>query len=186
MLLVHGWHGSGPGHWQPWLAAQLRAAGRDVRFPDLPDADAPALAPWLEALHDELRTLPDNGFDVVTHSLGSLLWLHHAGLGPELPRPARVALVAPPSPELDVAELAEFAPPPLDTDAVRRAADGTVLVASDNDPYCPETAAVAYGRPLRMATTVVAGAGHINTDAGFGPWPAVLSWCNHDNLAFTV
>ena len=69
---------------------------------------------------------------------------------------------------------------------LRRAADGTVLVASDNDPYCPETAAVAFGRPLRMATTVIVGAGHLNVDAGFGPWPDVLAWCNHDNLAFTV
>ena len=77
-------------------------------------------------------------------------------------------------------------PPPLDVDAVRKGADGTVLVASDNDPYCPQTAAVAYGRPLRMATTVVPGGGHLNTDAGFGPWPAALAWCEHDNLAFTV
>lgn len=186
MLLVHGWQGSDAGHWQPWLAEQLRADGRDVAFPGLPDADTPALAPWLEALANALSALPDQAFDVLTHSLGSLLWLHHASAATDLPRPARVALTAPPSPSIGIEELAEFVPPPLDTDAVRQAADGTVLVASDNDPYCPQTAAVAYGRPLRMATTVIAGAGHLNTDAGFGPWPAALAWCRHDNLAFTV
>ncbi len=156
-----------------------------MRFPDLPAVDHPALTPWLAGLGDALRELPPDGFDVLTHSLGSLLWLHHASVAADLPRPARVAMISPPSPSIDIAELAEFVPPPLDTDAVRRAAGGTVLVASDNDPYCPETAAVAYGRPLRMATTVLPGAGHLNTEAGYGPWPAALAWCRHDNLAFT-
>ncbi len=199
VLLIHGWQGSGPDHWQTWLADQLRTAGREVRYPTLPDPDLPALGPWLAALRAELNNLPDDGFDVLAHSLGSLLWLHHVASAPPAapgdtsptpndptPRPARIALVSPPSPQLDITELAEFVPPPMDTDAVRAGAGGTVLVASDNDPYCPETAAMAYGRPLRMATTVVPGGGHLNTDAGFGPWPAALAWCNHDNLAFTV
>ena len=189
VVLVPGWHGSGADDWQTWLADQLRAAGREVHSPALPDLDRPALGPWLEALAAELNTLPDNGFDVLTHSLGSLLWLHHvASTAPTTPtpRPARLALVAPPTPHLDIAELAGFVPPPLDVDAVRRGAGGTVLVASDDDPYCPETAAVAYGRPLRMATTVVPGGGQLNIESGFGPWPAALAWCNHDNLAFTV
>lgn len=192
MLLVHGWQGSDPGHWQPWLAEQLRAQQRPVSFPDLPAADHPSLPAWLDALDDALRGLPDLGFDLLAHSLGSLLWLHHASARNHsnaqngAPRPARVALVAPPSPTLDTAQLAQFLPPPLDPDAVRRAAEGTVLVASDNDPYCPQTAAVVYGRPLLMATTVIPGAGHLNTEAGYGAWPAALAWCRHDNLAFTV
>jgi predicted alpha/beta hydrolase family esterase len=186
VLLVHGWQGSGAGHWQRWLAEQLRAAGRQVHFPDLPDADAPALQPWLDALRGELEALPADGFDVLCHSLGSVLWLHHVATADDAPRPARVALVAPPSPHVDIVELAEFVPPPLDVDAVRHASGGTVLVAADNDPYCPETAAIAYGRPLRMPTTVVADGGHLNVAAGFGPWPAALAWCNHDNLAFTL
>jgi predicted alpha/beta hydrolase family esterase len=100
------------------------------------------------------------------------------------PRPARVALIAPPSPSTTIPEIAAFFPPPLDIDAVRRAADGTVLVGSDNDPYTPEGIAAAYGGPLKIATTVLPDAGHINFGAGFGPWPAVLDWCRRDNLAF--
>ena len=122
MLLVHGWQGSGPEHWQQWLADQLRADGGDVRVPSLPDVDHPSLAPWLAGLGHALRELPPDGFDVLTHSLGSLLWLHHASMATDVPRPARVALISPPSPSIGVAELAEFVPPPMDTDAVRRAA----------------------------------------------------------------
>ena len=42
-LILHGYQGSGPGHWQSWLAGRLRAADAMVAYPDLPDADAPPL-----------------------------------------------------------------------------------------------------------------------------------------------
>ena len=72
----------------------------------------------------------------------------------------------------------------MDVDTVRRGADGTVLVGGEDDPFLPEGIAEAYGRPLKMATTVIAGGGHLNVDAGYGEWPAVLDWCRRDNLAF--
>jgi predicted alpha/beta hydrolase family esterase len=196
-VILHGWQGSGPDHWQSWLAEQLRAAEREVRYPNLPDPDKPTLDGWLGALTATLDGLPDDGFDVVAHSLGAVLWLHHASGGRSAPRPARVALVAPPSPATAIPELAPFFPVPLDIDAVRRTAGGgppanggvaggggTVLVGGDDDPYTPEGVALAYGRPLKMPTTVIAGGGHLNPDSGYGPWPAVLDWCGRDNLAF--
>lgn len=183
-VILHGWQGSGPDHWQSWLARQLRETQRDVRYPDLPEPDLPALESWLGALRRTLHGLPEERFDVVAHSLGALLWLHHAAAGGPSPRPARVALVAPPSPRSAIPELAPFLPVPLDVDAVRRAADGTVLVGSDDDPYTPEGIAAAYGRPLKMPTTIVVGGGHLNAEAGYGEWPAVLDWCGRDNLAF--
>jgi uncharacterized protein len=183
-VLVPGWHGSGPAHWQTWLGEQLTEMGRSVHFATLPDLDAPNLDAWLDGLRNTLYGLPEDGFDVLCHSLACQLWLHHAVLPSTTPRPARVALVAPPSPNLDAAEVASFFPVPLDVDAVRRAADGTVLVSSDNDEHCPEGAAEAFGRPLKMPVTVIAGAGHLNADSGYGPWPAVLDWCGRDNLAF--
>jgi serine hydrolase len=202
VVILHGWQGSPPPHWQAWLAEQLREAGREVRFPELPDKDNPRLDRWLAALALTLAELPEAGFDVVAHSLGSLLWLHHAvamagtdaplavptapraTIDQSVPRPARVALVAPVSPRTAIPELASFVPIPLDIDAVRRAAEGTVLVAGDADPYTPEGIADAYARPLKIAATVLPGAGHINVESGFGPWPQILDWCNRDSLAF--
>lgn len=183
-VIVPGWQGSGPGHWQTWLAEQLREAGREVRYPDLPDADAPTLPAWLAALRGTLAGLPDDGYDVVAHSLGAVLWLHHVGTPSDSPRAARVALVAPPSPRTAIPEIAAFFPPPMDVDTVRASADGTLLVAGDADPYLPEGIADAYARPLKMAATIVEGGGHLNEESGFGEWPAVLDWCRRDNLAF--
>jgi predicted alpha/beta hydrolase family esterase len=182
--VVPGWQGSGAGHWQTWLEEQLRATGRETRRPRFADLDHPDLTNWLTALRDALAGLPPDGFDVVTHSLGAVLWLHHVAAPGDAPRAARVLLVAPPSPRTDIADIAAFFPPPLDVDAVRHGADGTVLVAGSDDPYIPEGIAAAYGLPLKIATTVVEGGGHLNVESGYGEWPAVLDWCNRDNLAF--
>jgi predicted alpha/beta hydrolase family esterase len=182
-VLVPGWNGSGPDHWQTWLEQQLQEDGRETRRPAFPDVDVPDLARWLTALRAAVADLPADGYDVVAHSLGAVLWLHHVATDPG-PRAARVALVSPPSPATAIAEIAEFFPPPMDVDTVRRGADGTVLVAGDDDPYLAEGIADAYGRPLKMATTVIPGGGHLNPASGFGEWPAVLDWCRRDNLAF--
>ena len=37
VLIVHGLGGSGPDHWQTWLASRLAARGVSVSYPDLPD-----------------------------------------------------------------------------------------------------------------------------------------------------
>lgn len=48
---------------------------------------------------------------------------------------------------------------------------------SDNDPCCPEGAGAAYGTPFGLPADVLAGAGHLGMDAGYGPWPSLLTWC---------
>ena len=183
-VILYGLDGAGPEHWQRWLAAQLTEAGREVRFPELSDNTDPSLDGWLTELTDALDGLPEDGFDVVAHSLACLLWLHHAAAAGSSPRPSRVALVAPPSADVVAGVAPGFLPIPMDIDTVRRAADGTVLVGGDADPFCPAGVAAEYGTPLKMAATVIVGGGHLNVDSGFGPWPAVLDWCGRDNLAF--
>src|SRR4051794_3101709 len=163
-LILHGYQGSGPGHWQSWLAGRLRSTDATVRFPDLPDADDPRPQSWLEVLERELDSFPDAPV-VICHSLACLLWMHHVARGG---KPAsRVLLVAPPSitgaPEM----LHSFFPAPeVELPNAR-------LVCSDNDPYCPEGAVTLYAG---LPADVLPGAGHINPDAGYGSWPAVEAW----------
>lgn len=183
MVVLYGLGGPGPEHWYSWLADELRATGRTVHLPALPDSDRPELDAWLRESRGLLATLPDVGFDVVAHSAGALLWLHHAASRPDqLPRPARVALAG--IPDGDHIDPPSFRHPPLDAGAVRAAAEGTVLIGSDDDPVCPAGVAAEYGVPLKIATTVVLGGGHFNPASGYGPWPAMLDWCGRDNLAF--
>ena len=169
-LILHGLGGSGLGHWQTWLAARLRANTERVAYPDLPDADLPSLHAWRAALQGELEAVPEGELIVLCHSLACLLWLHHVGDGGA--QADRVLLVAPPSESAGVPQIAGFFPVPLPA-----LSDGARLVCADDDPYCPEGADTLYGAPLGIPLDVIPGGGHLNPEAGYGPWPAVEAWC---------
>ncbi|MFF4588712.1 RBBP9/YdeN family alpha/beta hydrolase [Streptomyces sp. NPDC001388] len=180
-LILHGWQNHRPGaHWQHWLADRLTALGHPVTYPQLPDPDDPSLEVWLGELERHLA-----GFDggrervVLAHSLSAVLWLH--AVAREVPGVAeadRVLLVSPPSGTVLARhpEVAEFGPPPLDG---LRLPHPTRLVAGDDDPYLPEGAQRAYGDPLGLTAELLPGAAHLDLDAGYGSWPAVLEWCLH-------
>jgi uncharacterized protein len=170
-LILHGYAGSGPGHWQPWLAERLSDAGHDTCFPQLPDPDRPRLDAWLETLAPLRRP----GDVVVCHSAACALWLHHRARGG--PPAECVLLVAPPHPEPMMEELASFFPVPLEPRLAREAR----VVVSDADPYCPRGGIERYAEPLGAPVNVLAGAGHINPESGYGPWPAVEAWCYGEN-----
>ena len=174
-LILHGYQGSGPGHWQTWLAGRLRAADAQVTYPDLPDPDQPQLRSWMNALAGELDALGEPPV-VLCHSLGCILWLHHLHRGG---RPARALLVAPPCGAV-VPDIADFFPVP----EVREHAPGSRMVCSDDDPFCPDRGAPGrYGAGL--AVDVLPGQGHLNATAGYGPWPEAEAWCAGQDSAIT-
>jgi predicted alpha/beta hydrolase family esterase len=175
VLIVHGLGGSGPGHWQSWLWQRLLERGVEVSYPDLPDPDDPKLEAWLSVLEEELTRLGPDGLVVACHSLGAVSWLHLAART-DRRLAERVVLVAPPSAGAGVTEIAGFVPAPLEAGAVARAAISTRLVCSDSgDPYRPEGPELF--EPLGVPIDVIPGSGHLNTDAGYGEWPAVERWC---------
>ncbi|OIJ65718.1 RBBP9/YdeN family alpha/beta hydrolase [Streptomyces mangrovisoli] len=178
-LILHGWQNHRPaGHWQHWLAGRLTALGHHVTYPQLPDPDDPDLEVWLAELTRHLGELPGPAADqvVLAHSASAVLWLHAAARGLDGLAVGRVLLVAPPSgPVLALhPEVAGFAPP---LSAGLSLPGPTRLVAGDDDPYCPEGAATVFGAPLGIPTDLLPGAAHLDLDAGYGPWPAVLEWC---------
>ncbi|MEU8528709.1 alpha/beta hydrolase [Streptomyces sp. NPDC048629] len=175
-LILHGYENHRPeGHWQHWLAGKLRERGHTVRYPQLPEPDAPVLDDWLDALEEHGQRPDEGGFVVLAHSLSVLLWLRAAGRIDA----DRVLLVAPPSPPVTVGipDIAAFAEG-LDLAAVRLKAP-TRLVYGDGDPYCPEGADVHYGTPLGLDLDLVPGGGHLNPDFGYGAWDSVLEWCEN-------
>ena len=95
-------------------------------------------------------------------------------------------MVAPPTPHSELDALQSFLPPPLDAGALRTSApEGVRLVCSDDDPYCPERADVAYAA-LGLPTDVIPGHGHLNPDAGLGPWPEVEAWAREGAVPITA
>ncbi len=187
-LLLHGWGGNKPGHWQEHLARELAVAGHDVHYPKMSDPLNPEPQAWMDMLHTALSAIPaDAELTVLTHSLGAINWMHHAamaqGMGESRPGPqaARVLLVAPPYvireiPPLDLAGAAQFFPPPLDKAGMALVSRETILVASDTDDYATFDQSSAYADGLGIAPQKLAGAGHISPYYGYGAWPWALDW----------
>jgi predicted alpha/beta hydrolase family esterase len=161
VLIVPGWGDSGPQHWQTlWERANpgfRRVVQRDWQYP--------IRAEWVETLTREIRGTAQPAV-VVAHSLGCIA-LAHCASGGALPLKGAL-LVAPPDVEdPDFPPVIEgFAPVPR-----ARLPFPSVVVASRNDPF----AAFERSRSLAEAwgsRFVDAGCGgHLNADAGFGPWP---------------
>ena len=174
-LILHGLSGSPEGHWQAWLAGRLRQAGERVDFPDLPECDDPCPDEWRAALDRSLGGLEGERV-LIAHSLGCLLWVRRASEQAGGPLAERVLLVAPP--DLDeVPAVASFGSFELRPERVRAAAAGeTRLVCSDNDPYNPRGAVATFAEPLGIRADLIPGGGHLNLEAGYGPWPAVERW----------
>ena len=178
-LLLHGWGNRRfVQHWQWQVTEQLRSAGEQVLFPQLPDTDTPSLDAWTELLHAELAQLGTGERVVIAHSLGCLLWLNAAaGLAPDQ-RVDRVLLVAPPSPAYlsQFPEVHAFTVATLSREAVLAAAGSTRIVCAPGDPYCPEGVDEAFGQ-LGLDVDVIPDGVHLNIDSGYGPWPSMFAWC---------
>lgn len=178
-LILHGWENHRPQHhWQWWLAEQLRSAGEQVLYPQLPSADFPRLSDWTELLHAELAQLGDGERVVIAHSLGAALWLNAAPELGDAEHVDRVLLVSPPSPRWlqQYPSVEAFALEGPDQEAIAAAAGTTRLVYSNNDPCCEEGATTVLA-PLALDADLITDGGHINPDSGYGPWPSMLEWC---------
>ncbi len=182
-LILHGIENHRPpDHWQFLLAARLVERGHEVRYPALPEPDAPELERWLSALGEELAALGGKQRVVVCHSLACLLWFAATEHGPAVGTTVdRLLLVSPPASERLPQSGASFRLDAFDADAVRKSVRGEIAIAcSDDDPYNPAGAQATYGDPLGVTATLFEGAGHITPDTGFGPWPFATSWCLED------
>ena len=60
-------------------------------------------------------------------------------------------------------------------------------MCTDDDPYCPgENAARFWAQPLGLTVDLLPGAGHLNVEAGYGPWPEMEAWCLGERATRTV
>ncbi len=182
-LILHGWGGNKPAHWQEHLYTALTAAGRTVHYPKMPEPTAPNKEAWLARLTEEFAAIDaSKPLTVVCHSLGAITWLHYVtqvtGKIAE-----RVLLVAPPYviPEVPPSDappgVSGFFPPTLDAEAVKRAATETHIIASDSDDYATFEQTKAYSDRLGIPIHLLSRAGHISPYWGYGEWAWVAGWC---------
>ena len=179
-LMLHGVHHRRPRrHWLWWLTEALRQRGEQVLYPQFPAPEKPAFSEWVDLLHAELAQLGDHERVVVCHSLGCALWLRGAQSLPADLRVARVLLVSPLGDQAFTAANGneECKAERIDPELLAAASTKPPhVVVSASDPYAPPDAR-AWSAALGLDCDVLAAAGHITPEDGYGPWPAALDWC---------
>lgn len=166
ILIVPGWTNSGPDHWQSRWQRHLRTARRVEQQ----DWDRPLRTDW-EANIITAADAATRPAVLVAHSCGVTAAVHAA---PRLSatRVAGAFLVAPV--DLDGTDTwpathGGFAPTPM-----HRLPFPSRLIASSNDPHCSVARAQEFAAAWGSDISIIAGAGHLNTASGHGPWPEGL------------
>lgn len=163
ILIVPGWSGSGPDHWQSRWVAKLATA----RLVEQEDWYKPARDAWANRIIAAVReaTRP---VVLVGHSAGCSAIAHAA----EHLKPGEVAggfLVAPAS------ETAKRAIPGMEPEFTvhrrERLPFPAVLIASQTDPYCTHDEAKELAEAWGASFVDAGDSGHLNSESGHGPWP---------------
>ena len=162
VLLLPGWQGSGPGHWQTLWEARHG----DVRVQQH-DWVRPLRGDWSAQLEEAVLAAPGQVV-LAAHSLGCILVASWAAHSQNTGKVHGALLVAPGDVERDA--LRELIPGW--TPIVRRPLPfAAILIAANDDPYCD----VERSRGMAAdwgARFIDAGAGgHLNAESGLGEWP---------------
>jgi len=171
VLIVPGYHGSGAAHWQTWLQRSLPDAERVSGI----DWESPVLPEWTAAIHRNIEASAGRVW-IVAHSFGCLASAVVASESPE--KVAGVLFVAPADPERFSAygtrdHLVESGITHLLPQGPLGPVN-SIVVASENDPWLQIDQARLWARRWDSKLVNIGQAGHINTESGYGPWPAIL------------
>ena len=202
VLIIPGYQGSGAAHWQTWLQSRVpgarRVSGVEWANPDL--------SVWADKVHASIQH-DDRPVWLVAHSFGCLVAAVVAAERPQ--KIAGVVFVAPADPRRFSAyggirrvsqteqenwqesandallpSAAEILPERL-PDSIR-----SVLIASENDPWLSIENANRMAARWRSQVINLGRVGHINTESGFGPWPALLvrlhEWRSQETPDFSL
>jgi uncharacterized protein len=185
VLIVPGFRGSDDAHWQSWLQGQFVGAQRLQGV----DLDNPVLSVWAGKIRQHLQRSQHYQW-LVAHSFGCLA---AAIAVADLPQKvAGVIFVAPTDPArfhlLGCRQVPDTGTVP-DNRVEQIAGNSTegvwpvipsevlgvngVVVASENDPWLSMATAQILAERWGLVFSNAGRAGHINTEAGYGPWPFI-------------
>lgn len=163
-LIIPGWNGSGPDHWQTHWEQTLPNATRVQQ----PNWQWPSREDWVSQLARQIEQ-DERPAILIAHSLGCITLSHWAANAPKslLSRVRAALLVAPADVERPNCPepLRGFAPLEL-----KSLPFPSLLVGSDNDRAASAARAIEFGEAWGSKIAILSGAGHINVEAGFIRW----------------
>jgi predicted alpha/beta hydrolase family esterase len=161
VLILPGWHNSGPDHWQSHWEAQhgyTRVAQHNW--------DWPLRGDWMMQLEETVLTHERSV--LVAHSLGCILVAAWAAHSQNTHRVKAALLVAPA--DVERAEMQQMLH--SWTPIVReRLPFPSTLATSRNDPYCSFMRASALGHAWGSQLVDCGMCRHINAESNVGDWP---------------
>lgn len=171
LLIVPGFGGSGPLHWQSWIAQKYESA---IWVNDLPLLE-PKIHIWANAICREIEQIDDEIL-ILAHSFGCLASSLAIARNPK--RVAAAILVAPASPAR-FSENGHILPEQDGTQTIKHLLPTRPLgvtglvIASENDPWMPFNQAARLAKNFGFPTINLGLSGHINVDSGHGQWPLI-------------
>jgi hypothetical protein len=158
-LIVPGLNSSGAAHWQTWFESQIPDAIRVIQG----DWKRANLSEWSSRVRREISRRP-GPILIAAHSFGALAAVQAAEDYRE--RIVGALLVAPADPEkFGVTHVLPAGP--LGFPAT--------IVASSNDPWLRFDRATDLAIQWGADLVALGNAGHVNAEAGYGPWPLGLA-----------
>ena len=162
VLILPGWSGSGPLHWQSLWAQQF-----GYKVVEQHDWIRPLRGDWLARLEEVLADLSAPVY-LVAHSLGCIQVAAWAGLSTNTHKVQGALLVAPADIEAphsaDV--LSSWRPIEMQPLPFR-----ACVVASQNDPFCATERAQDFAKAWRANLIHAGSIGHVNADSQLDDWP---------------
>ena len=162
VLILPGWLGSGPDHWQMQWAHEHGYAVLEQN-----DWQRPRRGDWLARLDEVIIDTPGS-LVLVAHSLACILVAAWASFSRHTARVKGALLVAPG--DVERPELTDRLPgwAPI----LRRPLPfNSILVGSQNDPFCSADRAQALALDWGARWLDLGSSGRFNTDSTLGSWP---------------
>ncbi|MDQ1041355.1 putative alpha/beta hydrolase family esterase [Streptomyces sp. V3I8] len=168
-IVIPGIDGSDERHWQSlwenqWGTSAVRIAPASWSRPDLPD--------WVAAVQTAYETAYETASErdgqvaLVAHSLGC--WAAAQWLDGARPDGVTAFLVAPP--DLQGPAFPREAASTFLGLSARPLPCRSLMVASDDDPYCDPMTSAALAKGWQAERPLIGSHGHINSDSGLGDW----------------
>ena len=173
-FIFHGVSGNPGENWFPWLKAELEKIGERAIVPAFPHADEPKLNEWIAHMKQYDADLNEETI-LIGHSLGAAFALR---LPESMQQPIRSTILVAPvwgimGNEFD-ARMTTFTVQPYDWERIHRQCGTFSIFQSDNDPYIEVVKTEQLAKNLATSVTMVPGAGHFNSGAGYTQFPALL------------
>ena len=173
LVLVHGWGGTHPLHWQNWLKQKaIESRKMDVLFPLMPNYDFPVLSEWLSTLEKNISAPAQT--ILIGHSLGCPTILRYLEKLPKGESVGLVVLVSGFARPLGITEIDDFVRVPFDWKKIKESAKKFAVIFSDNDPFISVDESRHLSDSLGVKPIAEKNAGHI-TAPDFGAYPRLWS-----------